>query len=186
MIPATSNVRPFWEEVEAIFDPEVAVVDPALFVEREPAYNPLSHIERALRRPTRVNRKYLLRGTVGNGKTSELHHFADRLGSDRMIVLIDLWRHFQDGVGNPAAMSNDDPTLSYNAMPSPAPPATRRPRQVTTCFSLSLEQANPRSDSTCESESNSNGPTPRPVQSTHGTVPVVCVHHGVSRSVRPR
>jgi hypothetical protein len=104
-----SEVRAFWEEVEAIFDPEVAVVDPGLFVEREPAYNPLSHIERALRRPTRVNRKYLLTGTVGNGKTSELYHFADQLGSDRMIVLIDLWRHFQDGVGDPAAMSRLEP-----------------------------------------------------------------------------
>lgn len=103
------SVQRFWEEVEAIFDPKVAVVEPALFASRDPAYNPLSHIERALRRPTRTNRKYLLVGTVGNGKTSELYHFAEKLGQHRMIVLVDLWRHFQEGVGDTGALSQLEP-----------------------------------------------------------------------------
>lgn len=109
MIPPMSEIRRFWEEVEAIFDPKVAAVDPRLFAERDPQYNPLCHIERALRRPTRTNRKYLLVGTVGNGKTSELYHFADKLGQHRMIVLVDLWRHFQEGVGDPGALSRLEP-----------------------------------------------------------------------------
>lgn len=105
----TSQVQPFWEEIEAIFDPKVAAVDQALFAERDPAYNPLANIERALRRPTKTNRKYLVVGTVGNGKTSELYHFADKLGEHRMIVLVDLWRHFQEGVRDPGALSRLEP-----------------------------------------------------------------------------
>ncbi len=109
MLREMTDLRRFWEEVEAIFDPKVAAVDPALFAERDPQYNPLSNIERALRRGTRTNRKYLLVGAVGNGKTSELYHFADKLGRHRMIVLLDLWRHFQEGVGDPGALSRLEP-----------------------------------------------------------------------------
>jgi hypothetical protein len=104
-----SAIRSFWEEIEAIFDPEVPVEDPALFAERDPAYNPLTHLERVLQRQSRVHRKYLLTGTVGNGKTSELNHFADKLSRHRMIVKLDLWGHFQASVGDTAALTRVEP-----------------------------------------------------------------------------
>lgn len=102
------STRPFWEKILAIFDPELPVTDVRLFAERDPAYNPLVTLERALRRPVDVSYKCLIAGTIGNGKTSELHHFADRLAPHRMIVLVDLWRHFQGSVRDVAAMGRLD------------------------------------------------------------------------------
>lgn len=104
-----SAAHRFWEEIEAIFDPEVPVEDPVLFAERDPTYNPLVTLERVLQRQSRVNRRYLLAGTVGNGKTSELYHFGDKLSQHRMIVRLDLWRHFQASLGDPAALSRLEP-----------------------------------------------------------------------------
>lgn len=101
--------RKFWEDIEAIFDPEVPVQDAALFAERDPAYNPLVYLERVLQRSTGPHRRYLLTGTVGNGKTSELNHFAAKLSQHRMIVQIDLWRHFQASIGDTKAFTRVEP-----------------------------------------------------------------------------
>ncbi len=106
MSASTNPTRPFWAEIEVIFDPELPVEDPRLFAERDPAYNPLATLERMLQRQTPTHRKVLVAGTIGNGKTSELHHFATRLSGDRMFVLVDLWRHFQGTVGDAAALKH--------------------------------------------------------------------------------
>lgn len=105
-----TEARRFWEAIEAIFDPELPVDDPAIFAERDPAYNPLVRLERDLRRPSTTNdSKVLVTGTVGNGKTSELNHFAAALAGHRTIIKLDLWSHFQQSVGDVAALSRIEP-----------------------------------------------------------------------------
>lgn len=109
MLARVSGHRQFWQELEAIFDPDVAVERPELFAERDPRYNPLARFQRELRRPSKVHRKYLITGTVGNGKTSELYHLASELATDRMIVLVDLWRHFDASIGDVFALDRLQP-----------------------------------------------------------------------------
>ncbi|MCA9684481.1 MAG: hypothetical protein KC431_16265 [Myxococcales bacterium] len=107
---AEDHTRLFWEEVEAIFDPEKAADDPRLFCARDPDYNPLVRLQRELARPTgRISRKHLLVGTVGNGKTSELYHLAGELAPTRMVVLLDLWQHFVGSVRDPNAIDRIEP-----------------------------------------------------------------------------
>lgn len=99
----------FWQEVEAIFDPEVPVRDPTLFATRDRKYSAVAVVERRLRNDSRVRIKYLLTGTAGNGKTSELGHCAAKLARTRMIVLTDLWEHFLGSVRDPTAIERIEP-----------------------------------------------------------------------------
>ena len=109
ILRAVSAIRKFWDEIQEIFDPELPVEEPALFAERDREYNPLARLEKLLKRPTQLNCKYLVAGTVGNGKTSELNHLGVVLSKHRTIIQLDLWRHFQASVGDPAALSRLDP-----------------------------------------------------------------------------
>lgn len=108
MIASMSDPRPFWQEVERIFDPKRPVQDPALFARREPRYDPVAGLEKLLRRPF-DDQKYLVTGSVGNGKTSALFHLADNLAAARMVVFVDLWAHFQSRVRDPSALDRLDP-----------------------------------------------------------------------------
>lgn len=98
-----SPTRAFWDQIETIFDPEQPA-EPALFAEREPDYNPLAELVELLEEETRTLRRYLVVGSVGNGKTSELYHFGAQLAGRRMIVLVDLWRHFASTIGDSKAL----------------------------------------------------------------------------------
>lgn len=108
MSAAEANWRPFWERIEKIFDPARPARDPALFAQRPPQYNSLLRLQRRLRRGGRgadgQYSRYLVAGTVGNGKTSELYQLASRLSGDRMVIYVDLFRHFEQTVGDPAAI----------------------------------------------------------------------------------
>lgn len=98
-----SSNRAFWDEIEEIFDPE----QPAgaeLFAEREAGYNPLAELVELLEVESRTMQRHLVVGSVGNGKTSELYHFGARLAGKRMIILVDLWRHFASTIGDPKAL----------------------------------------------------------------------------------
>jgi hypothetical protein len=103
------DFAPFWEEVESIFDPEQPVREPQLFAERDRKYAPIVAIERHLRANTRVRTKFILTGTPGNGKTSELLHCAARLARTRMVVHTDIWEHLVATVGNPGAINLLEP-----------------------------------------------------------------------------
>lgn len=108
MLPVVSDTRSFWEEVERVFDPKRPAQDPALFAERDPKYNHLATAERRLRRPSE-DQKYLVTGTVGNGKTSELFHLSRRLVEHRVVIFVDLWRHFESRVRDPSALDRLEP-----------------------------------------------------------------------------
>ena len=95
--------RAFWDQIEEIFDPELPA-EQALFAEREPDYNPLAELVELLEIETQTLRRYLVVGAVGNGKTSELYHFGAQLAERRMIVLVDLWRHFASTIGDSKAL----------------------------------------------------------------------------------
>lgn len=95
----------FWKEVHHWFNPiePVSLDQPGLHAQRDPRDNPMVRLEHELQL-TDDHRRFLLTGTVGNGKTSELNHFASRLTEHRMVVLIDLWEHVQSNVQDENAL----------------------------------------------------------------------------------
>lgn len=98
-----SDPRPFWQQVERTFDYRDPVRNPAWFAERDPSYDPLARLERRLRRPSE-HQKYLVTGTVGNGKTSALFHLSANLATERMVVFFDVYEHFVSRVGDRNAL----------------------------------------------------------------------------------
>lgn len=103
-----SDPRPFWEKVERIFDHQSPVQDLALYAERDPKYDPLAKLDRKLRRPS-DHQKYLVTGTIGNGKTSALFHLSSSLAGERMVVFFDVYEHFVSRVGDRSALDRLEP-----------------------------------------------------------------------------
>jgi hypothetical protein len=97
----------FWEEVHHWFNPfePVSLDQPRLHAQRNPRYNPLLRLEHELHL-TNDHSRFLLTGTVGNGKTSELNYFASRLTERRIVVLVDLWEHVQSNVRDENALDH--------------------------------------------------------------------------------
>ncbi|MFO7567946.1 MAG: hypothetical protein R6X02_35220 [Enhygromyxa sp.] len=97
----------FWEETHHWFNPfePVSLEQPQLHAQRDPRYNPILKLERELRLTNDFSR-FLLTGTIGNGKTSELNYFASRLTEHRIVVLIDLWAHIQSNVRDENALDH--------------------------------------------------------------------------------
>jgi hypothetical protein len=97
----------FWEEIHHWFNPfePVSLEQPGLHAERDPRYNPILKLERELRL-TNDYCRFLLTGAVGNGKTSELNYFANRLTEHRLVVLVDLWAHVQSNVRDENALDH--------------------------------------------------------------------------------
>jgi hypothetical protein len=91
-----------WEQIYDVFDPERPVVDhPAWRVDR--TKGPARQVSRLL--DLRVGTpRVLLTGTVGSGKSTELHRIAEARSQVEFVVLLDLDRHFTDVVGDPAAL----------------------------------------------------------------------------------
>jgi hypothetical protein len=83
--------------------------DPELFAERPSDYNPVAELQGWLRRTTEGQHKYLVTGTVGNGKTSELYNASARLAEHRMVVFVDLWEHFRLRVREVSALERLEP-----------------------------------------------------------------------------
>jgi hypothetical protein len=118
-----SNWRPYWEQIEQLFDAAVPVKDPALFAARPDKYNAMIRLQQKLRRPRRAGpdgqyARYLVAGTIGNGKTSELFHLGWQLTDTRMVVFIDLWQHFEQTVREPDAMERLEPWESMGSIAS--------------------------------------------------------------------
>ena len=102
-----TTVNAHWQEVHRIFDPIVPA--PAeLRVERT-RYNPLSEqIAPRLRLPL-PHQKYVLAGGIGSGKSTELRATAAGLMGAKLVVLVDLWQHFESTVADPGAIDHLQP-----------------------------------------------------------------------------
>ncbi|MEM9455044.1 MAG: hypothetical protein AAGF11_12760 [Myxococcota bacterium] len=98
----------FWRAVHEVFDPIVPVTDPTLRAERGTRYNPMVELDRRLRLPI-GHMCYAVAGGVGSGKSTELLATAGRLTNDALVVFVDLWRHFESSVRDPAALDHLQP-----------------------------------------------------------------------------
>lgn len=98
--------RNLWETLFQRFDPEQPAQDPEWRAERP--LSPADAIGKALDRPFGIPR-VLLTGTVGTGKTTELLRIAQARATKEFVVFLDLDRHFQEVVGDPAALQQVSP-----------------------------------------------------------------------------
>lgn len=91
-----------WTQVYNNFDPEQPVVEhPEWRVER--TQSPVQQVCELLDLPVGPPR-VLLTGTVGSGKSTELHRIARARTAKQFVLLLDLDRHFTRVVGDPAAL----------------------------------------------------------------------------------
>jgi hypothetical protein len=95
--------RHVWEEVHERFDPERPPSLPAWHATR--SQSPLDSIRKALDF-TKGTPHVLLTGTIGTGKTTELLRVAEARATKEFVVFLDLQRHFDQVVGDPAALHN--------------------------------------------------------------------------------
>ncbi|MEL6345494.1 MAG: hypothetical protein AAFV53_20465 [Myxococcota bacterium] len=96
-----------WRRVHTIFNPVIPATA-ALRVNRT-GYNPLSEkITPRLKLPL-DHQKYVLAGGIGSGKSTELQATAAQLAPTKLVVLVDLWRHFESSVADPGAIDHLQP-----------------------------------------------------------------------------
>jgi len=96
-----------WRGVHAIFDP----IEPAsaeLRIART-KYNPLSEKIVPRLKLLLPHQKFVLAGGVGSGKSTELRATVEGLGDVKLVVLVDLWRHFESTVVDPGAIDHLQP-----------------------------------------------------------------------------
>lgn len=96
-----TDARTFWRTLYERFDPEDPVTDPSWRAPRE--YSPAEDILEGLRRGF-GEKKYLLYGGVGTGKSTELLHIAEQRSAESFVVFVDLDRHFSTVIGDPDAL----------------------------------------------------------------------------------
>ncbi|GAB4532845.1 MAG: hypothetical protein Tsb0020_48890 [Haliangiales bacterium] len=107
MSPPMSTAREFWQTLYQRFDPEEPARTRDWRVERP--QSPLNDIRAALNRPFGGPPRYLLIGTVGTGKTTELIALAEHQVERRVVVFLDVRRHFVESVHDPAALDSVQP-----------------------------------------------------------------------------
>lgn len=100
------SARPIWQRVHERFDPQQPAQDAAQRVDREES--PARVICEDLDLPFGIPRM-LLTGTVGTGKTTELFRIADERRKKELVIFLQLDRHFQETVGDPAALETVSP-----------------------------------------------------------------------------
>lgn len=102
-----SMARAFWEELYRRFDPE----EPARAHDwrAERPKSPRQTMLAGLNRPFGEPKRYLLIGTVGTGKTTELLAVAEEQSREHMVVFLDVRRHFAESVRDPAALHHVQP-----------------------------------------------------------------------------
>jgi len=93
--------RARWKDVYNRFDPEDVATERAWRVDR--TQSPFQTIIESLDLKNDESRVLLL-GTVGSGKSTELLRVADARTNDEFVVLLDLARHFNYVVNDPAAL----------------------------------------------------------------------------------
>jgi hypothetical protein len=105
---AQKEVRRFWQAIHEAFDPIVPVTDPALRAQRQARYNPMVELDLRLRLPI-GNMCYGVAGGIGSGKSTELLAAAGHLTDDALVIVVDLWRHFEFSVRDPGALDHLQP-----------------------------------------------------------------------------
>jgi hypothetical protein len=98
--------RDLWQRIFERFDPVLPAEIPAWRADRP--LSPFEDINRSLDRPFGIPR-LLLTGTMGTGKTTELLRIAEARVSKEFVVFLDLVRHFQQVVGDEAALQHVSP-----------------------------------------------------------------------------
>lgn len=91
-----------WETLYERFDPEQPAIDASWRVERK--YSPAKRIASELARPMGGHKRFMLLGGLGSGKSTELYGIADRRSADGPVIFVDLVRHFEERVGDIAAL----------------------------------------------------------------------------------
>lgn len=106
MLRGMQEPRAFWREIYDRFDPAIPAKHDGWRAERP--YSPRKEIISALQRPIGSTR-FLLMGTAGTGKTTELLAIGDALTRTHLVVYLDLWTHFEASVGDPGALQRLQP-----------------------------------------------------------------------------
>lgn len=94
-----------WEKIYRIFDPFEPATEARLRAARSPEYDRTREMASLLERPyASGERKSVLAGPVGSGKTTELLALSERLTASRIVIFVDLWQHFERTVRDPNAL----------------------------------------------------------------------------------
>jgi hypothetical protein len=96
-----------WAEVYERFDPEQPAFRREWRVERK--YSPAKDISRELARPMGGAKRFMLLGGLGSGKSTELYGIAEQRSAEGPVIFVDLVSHFEERVGDPAALERVHP-----------------------------------------------------------------------------
>ncbi|MCB9760705.1 MAG: hypothetical protein H6739_12760 [Alphaproteobacteria bacterium] len=98
--------RELWQTLYERFDPEAPAADPARRAERP--FSPAPELLKALERPF-GDKRFLLIGTRGTGKTTELLRVAEAREAQDLVVMLDVHTHFQRTVADLFALQRVQP-----------------------------------------------------------------------------
>jgi hypothetical protein len=96
-----------WEDIHARFDPAepVPIEHKDWRVARK--YSPADSLKVELNRPF-GDKRFLIIGTVGTGKSTELYQLAESRTEREFVVVVDLWQFFE-GLGDADALNHIQP-----------------------------------------------------------------------------
>lgn len=100
MLRCMQEPRAFWQQIHGLFNPAIPAQHDNWRADRP--YSPRKAIVHALQRPIGSTR-FLLMGTTGTGKTTELLAIGEALTRSHLVVYLDLWAHFE-AIRDPAAL----------------------------------------------------------------------------------
>jgi hypothetical protein len=97
------SYKQLWAELYRRFDPEEPVPADRPQWRAERTYSPVENILKRLSQDLAPPR-FLLTGTIGSGKTTELRRITAERAPHDFVVFLDLVEHFHKVLGNPAAL----------------------------------------------------------------------------------
>lgn len=107
MSDAHTPQQQVWEELYKRFDPQRPPRQKRWRVERK--YSPAREIASELARPMGGDKRFMLLGGLGSGKSTELHRIADQRCADGPVIFVDLVDHFEERINDPAALNRVQP-----------------------------------------------------------------------------
>ncbi len=96
--------RETWKQLWNRFDPDRPAAEPHWRVHRE--HSPAKQICRDLDVPMGGIKRFLLLGSIGSGKSTELLAVAEERGTHGPVVFLDLVEHFYDRIGDSQALQH--------------------------------------------------------------------------------
>lgn len=95
-----------WSDIYRVFDPAEPASDPSVRAPRNPDYNTVAKMGALLRNQVE-QRRFIVAGPIGSGKTTELLHVTRQLSTRRLVVYMDLWENLSsDRVNAQEAFNN--------------------------------------------------------------------------------